>query len=170
MRRKLTVCMPPLACAVLAIVLLLAGCGKIETPLSFADKVDSVNLSAEKAQVQLGISEQELVKRLGKPIRTWNDGGRSFLFMYEDYQYTSVGSEVVGYSLGPRSATGKGLKLGAPMADVVKAYGEGYYERSGSEPPAAIGYLDKTNRLAMEFELKDGKVKAISVASFKLYE
>ncbi|MBO7745691.1 hypothetical protein I8J29_15880 [Paenibacillus sp. MWE-103] len=170
MKRKNIRWMPPLACAVLAVVLLLAGCSKTETPLAFADKVASANLGAEQAQVPLGIDEQELVKRLGKPIRTLNDGGRSFLFMYEDYQYASVDNEVVGYSLGPRSATGKGLKLGATKADVVKAYGESYYERGGSGPSATIGYLDKTNRLAMEFELKDDRVKAISVDSFKLYE
>ncbi|NBD24106.1 hypothetical protein [Paenibacillus glycinis] len=158
-----------LACAVV-FACLLAGCGKSETPLTYADKVDSTDLSAEHGQVALGIGEEELVKQLGKPIRTLNDGGRSFLFMYEEYQYTSVDNTVVGYSLGPKSATAKGLKLGAVKADVVKGYGEGYYERGGEGPSATIGYIDKTKRLALEFELKDGIVKAISLTSLSMYE
>src|SRR4051812_8097027 len=111
-----------LAC-MLGVMLLLAGCGgRGETPLTYFDGVQSTDLSAEQgggSEVRLGISEQELVKSQGKPLRTLNDGGRSFIFMYEAYQYTSMDDEVQGYSLGPASKTAKGVKLGDAKADVV---------------------------------------------------
>ena len=159
-----------LVCAVV-MVCALAGCSKNETPLTYMDQVDSTDLSAEKGgHIALGIDEQALVKQAGKPMRTLNDGGRSFIFMYDDYQYTSIDNKVVGYSLGPASATAKGLKLGAAKSDVVKQYGDGFYTRGENGASATIGYIDKTNRLAMEFELKDDKVKAISLTSLSMYE
>lgn len=159
-----------LVCAALA-VFMLTGCSKSETPLTYMDQVESTDLSAEQGgAADLGISEQELVRQKGKPIRTLNDGGRSFIFMYSDYQYTSVDNEVVGYTLSPDSMTAKGLKLGAAKADVLRQYGDSFYTRGESGSSATIGYIDKTNTLALEFELKDGRVKNISVTLLKMYE
>lgn len=159
-----------LACTVLFAVLL-TGCSKSETPLTYIDKVGSTDLSAEKGgTISLGISEQKLVEALGKPLRTLNDGGRSFIFMYEEYQYTSIDNVITGYSVGPESATAKGTKLGDAKQDVLQAYGDQYYTRSEKGTSATIGYIDKTHRLALEFELKDDKVKAISLSSLSAYE
>ncbi|MBP3965426.1 hypothetical protein [Paenibacillus lignilyticus] len=149
------------------LAVLLAACGgKSETPLTFIDKVGSTDLSAEKSgdDVKFGITEKELVTALGKPQRTLNNG-RTFLFMYEEYQYTSLENVVLAYSLGPKVATAKGVKLGDTRENAQKLYGESYYTRGN-----AIGYIDKENRLALEFELKDDRIAAISVSALAMYE
>ncbi|REE86453.1 hypothetical protein A8990_11062 [Paenibacillus taihuensis] len=152
---------------VFGLAVLLAACGgKSETPLSVSDKVSSTDLSAEQGgDVELGMTEKELVDKLGKPERTMNDGGRTFLFMYEDYQYTTMDSKVIGYSIGPEVATAKGLRLGDTKEQVLKQYGDEYYTLGDS-----IGYIDKTKRLSLDFKLKDDKVVAINLTSLALYE
>ncbi|QHW31700.1 hypothetical protein GZH47_13195 [Paenibacillus rhizovicinus] len=168
--RLRTTTMLALVCVIL-MACMLAGCSKSETPLTYMDKVGSTNLSGEKGgQVTLGIDEQALVKQMGKPIRTLNDGGRSFVFMYEEYQYTSIDNTIMGYMIGPESATAKGLKLGNAKADVVKLYGDDFYTRAEKGSSATIGYIDKTAKVAMEIELKDDLVKNISVTMLSMYE
>ncbi|AZN39311.1 hypothetical protein [Paenibacillus albus] len=148
------------------LTVLLAACGgKTETPLSMSDKVSSTDLSAEKAgDAEFGMTEKELVDKLGKPERAMNDG-RTFLLMYESYQYTTLDSKVLAYSLGPKSATAKGVKLGDTKEQVLGLYGDAYYTLGES-----IGYIDKTKQLSLDFKLKDDKVVAINLASLKLYE
>lgn len=150
-----------------SLAVLLAACGgKSETPLSFIDKVSSTDLRAEKGgKAELGMTETELVDKLGKPERTLNDGGRTFLFMYEDYQYTTMDNKVLGYSIGPKAATARGLKLGGTKDQVLQQYGDAFYTLGDS-----IGYIDKTKRLSLDFKLKDDKVVAINLTSLELYE
>ncbi|WP_308637522.1 hypothetical protein [Paenibacillus silvisoli] len=152
-----------LACGVM---MLLSACGeKSKTPLTYIDMVHSTDLSAElNENVKLGISEQELVTQAGKPERTLNNG-RVFMFMYENYQYSSLDNVVLAYSPGPALATAKGAKLGATKESVEKLYGNSFYTRDG-----AIGYIDKDKRLALEFAVKDDRVAAITLSSLKLYE
>ncbi|QHT59087.1 hypothetical protein GXP70_03330 [Paenibacillus lycopersici] len=165
MRPRITI----LALAVL-LTCMLAGCSKSETPMTYIDQVGSTDLSGEKGgQVALGVDEKALVEQMGKPIRTLNDGGRSFIFMYETYQYTSIDNVVMGYMIGPASATAKGLKLGDAKADAVKLYGDDFYTRSVKGASSTIGYIDKTAKLAMEIELKDDLVKNISVTMLSMY-
>ncbi|SEO35922.1 hypothetical protein [Paenibacillus sp. OV219] len=148
------------------LVVLLAACGgKTETPLSVSDKVSTTDLSAEKGgAAELGMTEKELVDKLGKPERALNEG-RTFLLMYESYQYTTLDSKVLGYSIGPEAATARGVKLGDSKEQVLKQYGDAYYTLGES-----IGYIDKTKQLSLDFKLKDDKVVAINLASLELYE
>ncbi|RAP74627.1 hypothetical protein [Paenibacillus montanisoli] len=146
--------------------MLLAGCGgKSKTPLTYIDLVHSTDLSQElNEKVRLGVSEQELVTQAGKPERTLNNG-RIFMFMYENFQYSSLDNVVLAYSPGPKLATAKGVKLGSAREGVEKMYGNSFYTRGD-----AMGYIDKDKRLALEFAIKNDRVAAITLSSLKLYE
>ncbi|MGR9522437.1 hypothetical protein ACSS31_01230 [Priestia megaterium] len=57
----------------------------------------------------------------------------------------------------------KGIHTGDSKKDVIRAYGENYYERKDTGA-TIIGYFDKTHKLNIEFSLDDNsKVGGILV-------
>jgi hypothetical protein len=47
--------------------------------------------------------------------------------------------------------TGKGIKLGSKIDDVIKVYGENYYNRMSDIGVPVIGYVDKKRKINLEF-------------------
>ena len=63
-------------------------------------------------------------------------------------------------------STGKGISEGSSKKDVIKAYGENFYERTDSGA-TIMGYFDKENKINIELGMSNDKVDGIIVAEIK---
>jgi hypothetical protein len=57
--------------------------------------------------------------------------------------------------------TSKGIKLGSQIDDVIKVYGENYYNRMSDIGVPVIGYVDKKRKINLEFFNYKNKVTVI---------
>lgn len=77
---------------------------------------------------------------------------------------TSYEEEITLISGDETSKTGKGLKIGDSISEVIQKYGENYYEYT-VQGVQTIGYIDHRNRLKIDFWYVDGKVITIILSN-----
>ncbi|MBD3920591.1 hypothetical protein H8B09_17640 [Paenibacillus sp. PR3] len=155
-----------------SMTLLLAACGrdKATSPLDYKDQVEGIDLSQENPQwSEWGKSEAEITKERGEPKRRIPQEGDNLSLEYADYQYSLIRDSVEIYSLMPGQETAKGIKVGGPASEIEAAYGRDFYKRTQNKINI-IGYLDKKLEQALEFVIHNGRIEAIIVSKFSLFE
>ncbi|WP_367041387.1 hypothetical protein [Priestia megaterium] len=72
-----------------------------------------------------------------------------------DVEFKIVDNKVSRYDLiSSKYSTEKGIHTGDSKKDVIRAYGENYYEREDTGA-TIVGYFDKNHKLNIEFSLDD---------------
>jgi hypothetical protein len=147
------------------ILLLLASCDPSSTPKEkYYSSTKSTNLQLENVKsVSIGSSKYDVASCLKKkpkfievteqpPYTTYIYGESTEKY---DVEFKIVNNKVSRYDLlSNKYGTEKGIHTGDSKKDVIRAYGENYYEREDTGA-TIIGYFDKTHKLNIEFSLDD---------------
>lgn len=132
--------------------------------------VPSVNINNTTINgIKLNSKEKEIIKILGKPQKTINNGisevtgGDSQTLYYHGLKIYLINSEIYNLECNGKSCkTGKGIKIGDTREMIEKTYGPpSKYEITGDR----IGYTFRLNKIYIDsslvFFLKDNKVVRI---------
>ncbi|MET3193913.1 hypothetical protein [Gottfriedia sp. OAE603] len=164
-------------------VLLIKSFISLITERNYMEDIESTNLSDEKidnVRIHDDINGESFVKKFGKPLE--RDDNDEF-----DYYHWSNGfvtasiikgdnkGKIVRLIIGsineqqntPQLQTSRGIKLGDSMKDIISVYGEHYYNRV-EQGCNIIGYVDKNNRLILEFWMGD-QVQEIRLDERSIY-
>ena len=154
-------------------VLFLVGCDpSAKDRMEFYDRALSVNLSDEKIKsISINSSENKVKAVFGKPdLIDKIEKPKSTYYIYGknetnyDIDFLFVNGEVKRYFISSgKYSTSKGISEGSSKKDVIKAYGENFYERTDSGA-TIIGYFDKENKINIEFGMSNDKVDGIIIA------
>ncbi|MFV5316744.1 hypothetical protein [Priestia megaterium] len=147
------------------ILLLLASCDPSSTPKEkYYSSTKATNLELENVQsVSIGSSKYDVASCLRKkpkfievteqpPYTTYIYGKSTETY---DVEFKIVDNKVSSYDLlSSKYGTEKGIHTSDSKKDVIRAYGENYYEREDTGA-TIIGYFDKNHKLNIEFSLDD---------------
>ncbi|MED3981413.1 hypothetical protein [Priestia megaterium] len=149
----------------LLILLLLASCDPSSTPKEkYYSSTKATNLELENVQsVSIGSSKYDVASCLRKkpkfievteqpPYTTYIYGKSTETY---DVEFKVVDNKVSSYDLlSSKYGTEKGIHTRDSKKDVIRVYGENYYEREDTGA-TIIGYFDKNHKLNIEFSLDD---------------
>ncbi|MBU3570213.1 hypothetical protein IUJ58_03735 [Priestia aryabhattai] len=156
------------------ILLLVASCDPSSAPKEkYYSSTKTTNLELENVKsVSIGSSKYDVASCLKKkpkfietteqpPYTTYIYGKSTEKY---DVEFKIVDNKVSRYDfISSKYSTGKGIHTGDSKKDVIRAYGENYYEREDTGA-TIIGYFDKNHKLNIEFSLDDkDKVGGIMV-------
>ena len=157
-------------------VLLLVGCDpSAKDKMEFYDTALSIHLSDEKMEsASINSRENEVKAVFGKPdFIDEIEKPKSTYYIYgknetnDDIDFLFVNGEVKRYFISSgKYSTSKGISEGSSKKDVIKAYGENFYERTDSGA-TIIGYFDKENKVNIEFGMSNDKVDGIIVTEIQ---
>ncbi|MEB2290538.1 hypothetical protein [Priestia megaterium] len=147
------------------ILLLLASCDPSSTPKEkYYSSTKTTNLELENVKsVSVGSSKYDVASYLRKkpkfievteqpPYTTYVYGKSTEKY---DVEFKIVDNKVSRYDLiSSKYGSEKGIHTGDSKKDVIRAYGENYYEREDTGA-TIIGYFDKNYKLNIEFSLDD---------------
>ncbi|PVE75002.1 hypothetical protein [Priestia megaterium] len=147
------------------ILLLLASCNPSSTPKEkYYSSTKTTNLELENVKsASVGSSKYDVASCLRKkpkfievteqpPYTTYIYGKSTEKY---DVEFEIVDNKVSRYDLiSSKYSTEKGIHTGDSKKDVIRAYGENYYEREDTGA-TIIGYFDKNHKLNIEFSLDD---------------
>ncbi|WJN46450.1 MULTISPECIES: hypothetical protein [Priestia] len=147
------------------VLLLLASCDPSFTPKEKyysstkstnleLENVKSVSIGSSKYDVAIGLKKKpKFIEVTEKPPYTTYIYGEST--EKYDVEFKIVDNKVSRYDfISSKYGTEKGIHTGDSKKDVIRAYGENYYEREDTGA-TIIGYFDKTHKLNIEFSLDD---------------
>ncbi|PVC75583.1 hypothetical protein C2I27_00770 [Priestia megaterium] len=147
------------------VLLLLASCDRSSTPKEKyysstkstnlqLENVKSVSIGSSKYDVAIGLKKKpKFIEVTEKPPYTTYIYGEST--EKYDVEFKIVDNKVSRYDfISSKYGTEKGIHTGDSKKDVIRAYGENYYEREDTGA-TIIGYFDKTHKLNIEFSLDD---------------
>lgn len=147
------------------ILLLVASCDPSFTPKEKyysstkstnlqSENVKSVSIGSSKYDVAIGLKKKpKFIEVTEKPPYTTYIYGEST--EKYDVEFKIVDNKVSRYDfISSKYGTEKGIHTGDSKKDVIRAYGENYYEREDTGA-IIIGYFDKTHKLNIEFSLDD---------------
>lgn len=172
---------------VLAIVLLLAGCGKKEAVQTSSDttggKEDQITTSVSEAAkeptegfqfiyndvtIPMNVDVAPILEKLGKESSYFEAASCAFQGLDKTYSYS--GFDLTTYPLEDKDfvatvnflddsvTTDKGICLGSTLEDVTKAYGEDYAEESGE-------YTYTLGDTKLAFIIEDDAVASITYSA-----
>ncbi|WP_209368727.1 hypothetical protein [Priestia megaterium] len=118
------------------------------------ENVKSVSIGSSKYDVAIGLKKKpKFIEVTEKPPYTTYIYGEST--EKYDVEFKIVDNKVSRYDfISSKYGTEKGIHTGDSKKDVIRAYGENYYEREDTGA-TIIGYFDKTHKLNIEFSLDD---------------
>ncbi|MED4074150.1 hypothetical protein [Priestia endophytica] len=151
------------------LIIVLAGCGTVDK-MKFYEETKSTDLSEEIDGISLGVSEDKVKELLGKPSFTEKSEDKKFTNLIygqskkspEIELQVSKGKISRYFFSSEKYSSTQGITVGDSKEDVIKKYGENYYQRdeTGSK---IIGYFDKNKKVNIEFSLEDA-VEGIMVS------
>ncbi|RAS71679.1 hypothetical protein [Priestia endophytica] len=143
------------------LVAILFGCGTVDK-MEFYDDTKSTELSEEVNGISLDATEDKVKEVLGKPdfIEKSEDKMFNNLIYGRDKEKPEIELQISDGKLNryffysdKYSAT-KGITKGDPKKEIIKKYGESYYQRNETGLKI-IGYFDKKRKINIEFSLAD---------------
>lgn len=128
--------------------------------------VSSTDLSDEQIG-QLAIQDpvtEETLAMFGE-YETKENVNYDELYVFEDVDIgTSVRDQVIYIKTKtPELATAKGIRIGDSIDTVTEIYGEKFFRRSDMGLGESINYVDRSEKIHLQFWLKDDKVIEISL-------
>lgn len=147
------------------VLLLLASCDLSSTPKEkYYSSTKSINLQLENVKsISIGSAKYDVAGFLKKkpkfievtekpPYTTYIYGESTEKY---DVEFKIVANKVSRYDfISSKYGREKGIHTGDSKKDVIRAYGENYYEREDTGA-TIIGYFDKTHKLNIKFSLDD---------------
>ncbi|MED1205765.1 hypothetical protein [Heyndrickxia acidicola] len=154
----------------LCFVLVVAGCD-VSPPNRVPNPVQtkSTSLTGEHIRtVTLDSSEKGVINVFGKPSSvdfTEKPKIKNLTYVQNRKSgkliFSFVDSKMVRYMFSDqRFKTAKGISIGSTSAEVKKAYGKNYVERTDTSG-RVIMYVDKIHKNSIEFIVDKGKVRSI---------
>jgi hypothetical protein len=151
------------------LITVLAGCGTVDK-MEFYDETKSTDLSEEVSGISLGVTEDKVKEVLGKPNFTEKSEDKKFnnLIYGQSKKNPEIELQVSRgkisryFFLSHKYNSTKGIARGDSKEDIIKKYGENYYQRDETGLKI-IGYFDKKKKVNIEFSLNDA-VEGIMVA------
>lgn len=152
----------------------LTGCGS-KDKMDFYEDTLSTSLSEEVGDVALHSKKKQIIENLGTPDFVEKEKtSKSTYYKYGDTESDTdleiqiVKGQVNRYSFSSDAyQTAKGITKGVSKNEVIREYGDRYYEREDSGS-TIIGYFDKTKKVNIEFTLNDKeRVKGIMVTEIE---
>ncbi len=140
---------------------ILTGCGTMDK-MEFYDDTKSTKLSEKVNGISLGITENEVREKLGKPdfIEKSEDKTFSNLIYGQDKEKPEIELQVSDgkvhryFLVSDKYSSLKGITKGDSKENIITKYGENYYQRDETGLKV-IGYFDKENKVNIEFSLDD---------------
>lgn len=154
------------------LAIILAGCDpSTKDKMEFYSQTKTTDLSKENIRsISIHSSEKKVAEEFGKPDSIENiEMPKSSYYLYGkiNVEFRVVNGKVTRYLLSSKKySTSKGITVGSRKEDVIKAYGDHFYERNDT-CAAIVGYFDKANKINIEFGLNHGQVAGIAVSELK---
>ncbi|RBW68597.1 hypothetical protein [Bacillus taeanensis] len=132
--------------------------------MDFYEDTKSIDLSAEKVKsISIHSTENDVTAAFGKP----NDveeiaNPKSKYLSYDEIEFGIAADKVIRYYFTKHYETAKGIKIGDTKEEVIKEYGQNYYERVEGGLNT-VGYFDKENKINIEFGFRENKAAAVMV-------
>ncbi|MCA0983533.1 hypothetical protein LCL89_05630 [Halobacillus yeomjeoni] len=151
--------------------LFLIGCEPLaKDTMDFYKRTESVDLSGENINsISLNSTENDVINTFGKPTEIEEiEDPKSKYLSYDGVEFGFVEDKVIRLFIRRTHEnskifeTAKEIKTGDKKEQVIKEYGENYYERveSGLD---TLGYFDKENMINIEFGFNESKVIAVII-------
>ncbi|MBN9653203.1 hypothetical protein J0K78_02915 [Halobacillus sp. GSS1] len=150
---------------------LLIGCEPFsKETMDFYESTDGIDLSGENIlSISIHSSEDDVINTFGKPMEVEEiENPKSKYLSYDGVEFGFVDDKVMRLFIRRTHenskiyGTAKKIKIGDAKEEVIKEYGENYYERveSGLD---TLGYFDKDNRINIEFGFNEKEVIAVII-------
>ncbi|MBM7553947.1 hypothetical protein [Thalassobacillus pellis] len=151
--------------------LILMGCEPLaKETMDFYESTESIDLSDENINsISINSYENDVINTFGKPteVEEIRDPKSKYL-SYDGVEFGFADAKVIRLFIRRTDEnskiyeTAKGIKIGDTKDQVIKEYGENYYERveSGLD---TLGYFDKDNLINIEFGFNENKVIAVII-------
>lgn len=151
------------------LIALLFGCGTVDK-MEFYGDTKSTELSEEVNGISLGVTEDKVKEVLGKPdfIEKSEDKMFTNLIYGRDQEEPEIELQISNgkvnryFFYSDKYSAIKGITKGDSKKDIIKKYGESYYQRDETGLKI-MGYFDKKRKVNIEFSLAD-HVKGIMVS------
>jgi hypothetical protein len=145
--------------------LVVIGCDPFsKETMDFYEDTKSIDLSDENINsISIHSTENDVTATFGKP----NDveeiaNPQSKYLSYDEIEFGIAADKVIRYYFTKNYETSKGIKIGDTKEEVIKEYGENYYERTEGGLDT-VGYFDKENKINIEFEFYENKAAAVMI-------
>jgi hypothetical protein len=143
------------------LITVLSGCGTVNK-MAFYDDTKSTDLSEEVSGISLETTEDRVKEILGQPGFTEksNDGKFTNLIYGQNKENPKIELQVSDgkinryFFLSEEYSSTKGVTKGDSKEDIIKKYGENYYQREETGLKI-IGFFDKKKKCNIEFSLND---------------
>ncbi|WP_406944096.1 hypothetical protein ACJA3J_11910 [Halobacillus sp. SY10] len=168
MRRNLKI---PTVISTIVMFLFLIGCEPLaKETMDFYESTESIELSGENINsISINSYENDVINTFGKPTEVEKiEDPKSKYLSYDGVEFGFVDDMVIRLFIRRTHEnskiyeTVKEIKIGDTKEQVIKEYGENYYERveSGLD---TLGYFDKDNKINIEFGFNENKVIAVII-------
>ncbi|MYL71794.1 hypothetical protein GLW00_13085 [Halobacillus litoralis] len=147
---------------------LIIGCEQ-ET-MDFYESTDGIDLSGENIDsISIHSSENDVLNTFGKPMEVEEiEDPKSKYLSYDGVEFGFADDRVMRLFIRRTHEnskiyeTAEEIKVGDTKEQVIREYGENYYERveSGLD---TLGYFDKDNRINIEFGFNEKEVIAVII-------
>ncbi|RWZ60631.1 hypothetical protein EQV77_04875 [Halobacillus fulvus] len=148
---------------------ILMGCEPLaKDTMDFYESTESTDLSGENIHsISIHSSENDVINTFGEPTEVEEiENPKSKYLSYDGVEFGFVEDKVVRIFIRRTHEnskiyeTAREIKIGDSEEQVIKEYGNNYYERveSGLD---TLGYFDKDNRVNIEFGFNENKVVAV---------
>lgn len=154
-------------------VFFIGGCDpSSKNRMEFYDRTASIELSDENIKsISIHSSKNKVIEMFGKPdFVDPVEQPKSSYYIYgkdetnHDVEFRLVSGEVKSYFIASgKYTTSKGISKGSNKKDVMKAYGDHFYERTDTGANI-IGYFDKVHKMNIEFGISNNQVAGIIVS------
>jgi hypothetical protein len=126
-------------------------------------KITNIEENISGLQLYDNIDSKEFIKKYGTNLKKLNNT------LYDYYSLndgliiaTNKQKQIIRILVNDQAIstlkTGKGIKLGSQVDEVIKVYGENYYNRMSDIGVPVIGYVDKKRKINLEFFNYENKV------------
>lgn len=151
--------------------LVLIGCEPFaKETMDFYVSTESIDLSGENINsISINSYENDVINTFGKPTEVEEiENPKSKYLSYDGVEFGFVDEKVIRLFIRRTHenskiyGTEKEIKIGDTKEQVIKEYGENYYERveSGLD---TLGYFDKDNMINIEFGFNENKVITVII-------
>lgn len=126
-------------------------------------KTTNIEENISGLQLYDNIDSKEFVKKYGTNLKKLDNTLYDYYFLNDSLIIaTNKQKQIIRILVNDQAIstlkTGKGIELGSQVDEVIKVYGENYYNRMSDVGVPVIGYVDKERKINLEFFNYENKV------------